>query len=142
MTLTFRNLGIDSDQPVATWPTEAVHAALERGDIRVWRRLGREVARRPWGTTARQIEEVLSFSRPYGVSELMEAVIARARASAEESEKEAVAAEIRAAIDRSGLTQTAFAAQLGTSASRLSTYASGKVTPSAGLMVRLRQIGS
>jgi hypothetical protein len=34
------------------------------------------------------------------------------------------------------------AARIGTSASRLSTYVTGKVTPSAALLVRMRRVGS
>lgn len=79
MALTFRNLDLTPDAPVASWPTEAVQAALERGDLGDWRRLVGEVARDPWGHTARQIEEVLTHSRPYGVADAMEVVIARAR---------------------------------------------------------------
>jgi hypothetical protein len=41
----------------------------------------------------RQVEEVLSHSRPYGVAEAMETALARARLRAEESERAAVTAE-------------------------------------------------
>lgn len=48
-----------------------------------------------------------------------------------------------AALTDSGLSQQAFAAALGTSASRLSTYRSGKVVPSAPLFLRaLRLAGA
>jgi ribosome-binding protein aMBF1 (putative translation factor) len=87
-----------------------------------------------------QVEEVLSHSRPYGVAEAMETALARARERAEASERAAVASEIREAVERSGLSQAEFASRVGTSASRLSTYASGKVTPSATLMVRIRRV--
>ena len=90
------------------------------------------------GRTARTLEEVLSYSRPYGVAEAMEAVIARARA--EQSERETVTAELRRAAERSGLTRAELASRLGTSASRLSTYVSGRVVPSATFMVRLRRL--
>jgi DNA-binding transcriptional regulator YiaG len=140
MPLTFRNLTIDPSEPVANWPTEAVLAALERGDLADWHRLAAEIARQPWGRTARTVEEVLGFSRPYGVAEAMEAVVARARGRAERREREAVAAEIREAVERSGLTRAELASRLGTSASRLSTYLTGKVMPSATFMVRLRRV--
>jgi transcriptional regulator with XRE-family HTH domain len=87
----------------------------------------------------RKVEEVLSHSRPYGIAEAMEAVVARIRERAEASERAEIAAEIREAIERSRLSRAEFAAAIGTSASRLSTYATGKVTPSAALMVRIRQ---
>jgi len=140
MPLAFRNVTADPSDPVTSWPTEAVQAALERGDLDHWQRLAAEISRHPWGTTARQVEEVLSHSRPYGVAELMESVIARARIRAEDDERRTIAAEIRQAIADSGLTRAEFAAHIGTSTSRLSTYATGKVTPSATFMLRIRRL--
>lgn len=80
------------------------------------------------------------MARPYGVAPLMEAALATARADAEKAEKSVVAAEIADVIRRSGLTRTEFAAYIGTSASRLSTYLAGAVMPSAALMVRMRRV--
>jgi ribosome-binding protein aMBF1 (putative translation factor) len=137
MTLAFRNLTISPQAPVSQWPTEAVQTALERGDLADWHRVAAEIQANPWGTTARQVEEVLSHSRPYGVTEAMQTVVSRARKRAEANERAAVAAAIREAIERSGLSQAEFASRVGTSPSRLSTYASGKVTPSATLMLRI-----
>ena len=140
MPLAFRNLTITPGAPVAQWPTEAVQAAIERGDLRDWRRVGAELRRDPWGRTARQVEEVLSHSRPYGAAELFEELLEHARRRAEADEREAVAAQVRRAVARSGLSKAQFATRIGTSASRLSTYLSGKVTPSAALMVRMRRL--
>lgn len=142
MALVFRNLVIDPSAPVIEWPTEAVQAALERGELDHWHRLAAEIDKQPWGRTARQVEEVLSHARPFGVADAFEAVIERARARAERSEREVVAKQIRDAISASGLTNAAFASLIGTSASRLSTYVSGKVAPSAALMVRIRRSSS
>lgn len=140
MPLVFRNLAITPDAPVVSWPTEAVQIALERGDLDDWRRIVREIEREPWGWTARQVEEVLSHSRPYGVAELMESVLAEVRSVAEERERQEVAAEVRDAIERSGLSRAEFASRIGTSTSRLSTYATGRVTPSAAMMLRIRRL--
>jgi DNA-binding transcriptional regulator YiaG len=140
MPLSFRNLTTTADAPVASWPTEAVQAALERGDLHDWHRVAVELARDPWGRTARQVEEVLGHSRPYGVAEAMEAVLARARGRCEADERAQVAAEIRAAVARSGLSRAEFASRIGTSTSRLSTYETGRVTPSAALMVRIQRL--
>lgn len=140
MAVTFRNVQASPDEPVTTWPTEAVQAALERGDLTDWRRLAAEIRRDPWGPVARRVEEVLGHSRPYGVADVMELVVSRARADAEERERAAVAAQVREAIDRSGLSRAAFASRIGTSPSRLSTYATGRVTPSAALLLRIQQV--
>jgi DNA-binding transcriptional regulator YiaG len=138
--LAFRNLTITPDAPLADWPTEAVQSAMERGDLDDWRRIAAELRRDPWGRTARQVQEVLSRCRPYGTAELMEGLLERARRRAEADEREAVVAEVRRAVARSGLSKAQFAARVGTSASRLSTYLSGKVTPSAALMLRMRRL--
>ncbi|MGH3949720.1 MAG: helix-turn-helix domain-containing protein [Pseudonocardiaceae bacterium] len=140
MALAFRNLTISPDAPVSSWPTEAVQTALERGDLGDWRRIVAELRQDPWGRTARQVEEVMSHSRPYGIADAMETVLARIRARIEAGEREEVAAEIRGAIANSRLSRTEFASRIGTSASRLSTYATGKVTPSATLMLRIRRL--
>lgn len=52
-----------------------------------------------------------------------------------------VAEELRLALTRSQLTQAAFAAALGTSQPRLSTYLSSKVSPSAEFFVRAQRLG-
>lgn len=96
-----------------------------------------EIRKAPWGRTARQVEEILAHSRPYGVAEAMEYVITRARARRAAEEHDVVATEVQRAIAQSGMSRAQLATRLGTSASRLSTYATGKVTPSATFMVRL-----
>ena len=90
------------------------------------------------GAVAAEMEEVLTYSRPYGVAKAMERIVARAREAAEASERQAVAVEVVRLIDESGLSRAEFASRIGTSASRLSTYATGRVTPSAALLVRMR----
>ena len=140
MPLAFRNLTVTPDAPVTEWPTEAVQAALERGDLADWHRIVAAIQADPWGRTARQVEEVLSHAHPYGVTEAMQTTLSRTRQRAEANERALVAAEIREAVERSGLSQAEFASRIGTSASRLSTYASGKVTPSATLMLRIRRV--
>lgn len=79
MALRFRNLTITPDAPVETWPTEAVQTALERGGAREWQRVIAVIDCDPWGPTARQVEHVLTYSRPYGVAPLMERAIQTAR---------------------------------------------------------------
>jgi hypothetical protein len=142
MSLTFRNLNISPDAPVDEWPTEAVQTAFERGDLDDWRRIAAQFRTDPWGRTARQAEEVLSHTRPYGVAELMTGLLDRARQRAEDAERAQVVAEIHHAVADSGLSKSEFAARIGTSGSRLSTYLNGKVTPSATLMVRIRAVAT
>ncbi len=137
--LAFRNVDASPDDPVSGWPHEAIQAALERGGLEHWRRLADAIQAEPWGPVARRVEQVLTYSRPYGVALAMERVIARSRNAAEAAEREAVAAEVDALVRASGLSRAEFASRIGTSASRLSTYATGKVTPSAALLMRMRR---
>lgn len=139
--LAFRNVDASPDDPVSEWPLEAIQTALQRGGLSHWRRLGKAIRAEPWGPVARRVEEVLTYSRPYGVADAMERIIARTREAAETSERRAVAAEVDRLVRESGLSRAEFASRIGTSASRLSTYATGKVTPSAALLVRMRRCG-
>ena len=59
---------------------------------------------------------------------------------AEDAERQEVTQDLAAYLTRSGLTRAEFAQQLGTSPSRLSTYLTGKVVPSAVMMVRARRL--
>jgi DNA-binding transcriptional regulator YiaG len=134
--LRFRNIDADPSAPVETWPQEGVQAALERGSITDYRRLAAAVRRAPWGPFARGLEHVLTYSQPYGAAALMRRAIDAARAQADADARAEVARQLNAAREASGLTRAEFAARLGTSASRMSTYLSGAVTPSASLLVR------
>ena len=138
--LVFRNVDASPDDPVETWPFEALVAAVERGFLPDWRRLARAIAADPWGPVAEAVDDAVRLSHPYGTTELFDAVIARARKEAVDAERREVAAEIGQLVVDSGLSRQAFAARIGTSASRLSTYLNGKVMPSAALMVRMRRV--
>ena len=138
--LKFRNVDASPDDPVETWPFEGILAAVERGTLPDWDRLATAIRADPWGPVAQQVLEAVRLSRPYGTTELLEAVVARARRLAMDSERDTVASEVRDLVGRSGLSKQDFADRIGTSRSRLSTYMSGKVMPSAALMVRMRRV--
>jgi DNA-binding transcriptional regulator YiaG len=140
--LKFRNITVSPEDPVQTWPFEGVLAAVERGTLPDWRRLARAIRADPWGPVAQQVLEAVRLSRPYGTTELLEGVVKRAREMAADSERAEVATEVRSLVSASGLSQQDFAARLGTSRSRLSTYMSGKLVPSAALVVRMRRVAS
>ncbi len=139
-TLAFRNLDVSPADPVQSWPTEAVEAAMERGLLPDWARIAAEIRGAPWGRVARTVEAVLRYNRPYGVDVLLERAIAHARADAAAADRAEVADTIRRALRESGLTRREAAYRLGTSTSRLSTYATGRVTPSAAFLVALRRL--
>jgi hypothetical protein len=103
--VSFRNVDASPEDPVSEWPQEAVQTALERGGLADWRRLAAAIEAEPWGPLARRVEEVLGYSRPYGVAEAFERTIARARETAEVAEREAVADEVRDLVRAAGLSQ-------------------------------------
>jgi hypothetical protein len=94
--LAFRNVDASPDDPVSEWPQEAIQTALERGGISQWRRLAKAIQAAPWGPVARQVEEMLTYSRPYGVANAMERVIQMAREEAERSDREVAGRELLA----------------------------------------------
>jgi hypothetical protein len=138
--LKFRNVNSSPEDPVETWPFEGILAAVERGTLPDWRRLSVAIKADPWGPVAQQVMEAISLSRPYGTTELLHSLVSSARLQAADSERGEVASEIRKLVDDSGLSRQDFADRIGTSRSRLSTYISGKVMPSASLMVRIRRV--
>jgi hypothetical protein len=138
--LKFRNVSSSPQDPVESWPFEGILATVDRGTLPDWRRLAAAIRVDPWGPVAQQVLEAIRLSRPYGTSELLDGVVSRARLEAADSERGEVASEIRKLVDDSGLPRQDFADRIGTSRPRLSTYISGKVMPSASLMVRMRRV--
>lgn len=140
MSVSFRNVDADPSDDVRTWPYEALVTTIDRGLVADWQPLFVEVRRSPWGTVARRIERYLSYRESDGVSALFRLAIDEARRRADVSDKAKVASRIRAAVERSGLTAAEVAKLAGTSASRLSTYMNGSVTPSASMLVRIERL--
>lgn len=140
MSLTFRNVDLDPGAPLDAWPFEAIVTLLERGSVTDWAQLTAHIKGQPWGVVARQVEDYLGYERPAGLAPLLERAITAARASAERRERADVAARVDELIRRSGLTTAEFASRIGTSRSRLSTYRTGSVTPSAALLLRMERL--
>jgi hypothetical protein len=128
------------DRPVEFWPTAAIRAALETGDLTVWQRIVAAVKRDPFGRTARQVEEVLEAAQPYGVSKALAEVLARTRQHLEADEAAEVASHVRVLLDRSGLGQQEFASRIGMHSDELGRYLAGEGNPSASMMVRMRRL--
>ena len=139
MPVAFRNVDASPRDDVRTWPYEALVTVIDRGLVNDWNPIFVELRRSPWGNVARRVEQYLSYREPDGVSTLFTLAIERARIDDENSDRAEVAARVRDAVVRSGLTNGEFARLVGTSASRLSTYLSGKVTPSAAMLVRIER---
>jgi len=139
MSIAFRNVDASPSDDIRTWPYEALVTVIDRGLVGDWKPIFDELRRSPWGKVARRVEAFLSYREPDGVSTLFRLAVEHARSEAEDSERAEVATRVRDAVVRSGLTNREFARLIGTSASRFSTYLSGKVTPSAAMLVRIER---
>ena len=138
MPLQFRNLTVTPNDPVHDWGFEGLLAAVDRGDLGDWRRVIEAVRQEPWGPVVQQLAQVFEVAADSGVCSAIHQAVASIQRESEQGEKAEVAAQVRKYAVRSGLSQRDFARRIGTSASRFSTYANGSVTPSAALMVRMR----
>jgi len=112
---------------------------IERGLVADWQPILRDLRQRPWGRIAGYVEQYAKNPDDVAAGALFAAALAKARKDRGEEEREEVAARVRRAIDASGVSQTEFASRIGTSASRLSTYANGHVVPSAAMLVRIER---
>ena len=139
MSIAFRNVDASPSDDIRTWPYEALVTVIDRGLVGDWKPIFDELRCSPWGKVARRVEAYLSYREPDGVSTLFRLAVEHARSEAEDSERAEVAARVRDAVARSGLRNSEFARLIGTSASRLSTYLSGKVTPSAAMLMRIER---
>ncbi len=128
------------DTPVEFWPTATIRAALQSGDITVWQRIVVAIKRDPYGRTARQVEEVLESSAPYGVSQALSEVLGRARNHLEANERTEAARHVRILQTRSGLSDQEFASRIGVGREEFGTYLDGTVSPPASLMIRMRRL--
>lgn len=140
MPLQFRNIDVSPAAPVSEWGVEGLLAAIDRGTLADWRRIHRAIETDPWGELARDLEDALAMAEDRGAAALLRESLARSRRRLETAERATVAAELRALLAASGLSQAAFARRLGTSRSRLNTWLNGRVTPKATLVVRARGV--
>ncbi|GAB3768729.1 helix-turn-helix domain-containing protein [Microlunatus parietis] len=132
----FRHIDVSPDAPVEEWGVEGILAAIDRGTIRHWRRIAAAVRKDPQGEVAADLDQALTGAESEASAAVLRLVLDRAR----ETSEQRVARRFRMAIARSGLTQAEFAARLGTSASRLSTYVTGSVVPSAAMLDRAERL--
>ncbi len=133
--LRFRNRDVSPGEPVEQWGVEGMITAIDRGGLQHWRRIAATIRRDREGPVLADLMEALETAESPGVTAALQRVVERVR-SGEEYD---VAQRIRSAIRRSNLTATDFATAIGTSGSRLSTYATGAVTPSAALLQRIER---
>lgn len=138
MSVAFRNLDFDPQAPMDRWPAEAIETVIDRGTLSDWRALAQTIRRNPWGPAARTAQTVTEWGEHYGLDALLSRVIAHAREDVSSRGRAEYAAQIRAWRAQTGMSLRDFAAQAGTSASRLSAYENAKVAPTTDVLARLR----
>ena len=132
MSLQFRNIQASADDPVESWGVEGVLTAIERGGLVHLRRVMQAALADPFGPVAEDLLEATELTES-PLAARMKALLLEAR----EGEDAVVRRRVGDAIAVSGLSLREFAHRIGTSASRLSTYATGKVQPSASTFLRI-----
>ena len=142
MTLAFRSVDAAFADAVQTWPYEALVETMERGLIGDWMPILDELRRQPWGVVARKVQRWASGATEEPAAAFFSLAIERVRQRAGAAERAELARRVREAIDQSGATAAELALHVGTSASRLSTYANGRVVPSAAMLLRIERAGA
>ena len=94
------------------------------------------IADNPEAPTFANTIAALELAEDAGAARVLQLALERARAS----EAERVGWRIREYVWRANMTQAEFARAVGTSPSRMSTYLSGSVTPSAVMLERMRRV--
>ncbi|HTQ22421.1 helix-turn-helix transcriptional regulator [Mycobacterium sp.] len=138
--LRFRNIAATPDDPVEQWGVEGVLAAIDRGSLPHWRRIAAAVRADPYGSVAADLEQALTVANDTGVVATLRRTLAQVRRDCESAARAEVRRRLGELVGRSGLTAAQFAQRLGTSASRMSTYLTGKVVPSAAVLVRSEMV--
>lgn len=123
----------------------AVHSVeqlqeVAQGALPDWRREVAVLVANPWSPHAEQLPKLAFDADRAGMAAHIRDVVELCRAQHKDREREEVAQEIRRLVADSEMTQREFAAMVGTSPSRLSTYISGWVVPSAAMLLRISRV--
>lgn len=130
--------GIDLDLFLPAIRTEAeLLGVVDHGSVLEWRHHFAMIASSPWSPYSHHLADLAQQAARPEVVGLVDRFTQVCREQHKEREREQVAEEVRRLVADSGATQREFAQWVGTSPSRLSTYISGTVTPSASLMLRI-----
>ena len=130
--------GVDPDEflPVVRTAGE-LRGLVDGGTVLEWRHHLAMIAASPWSPYAQHLVDLAEVIERPLVGDVVNRYTGLCRDRLKESEREHVADEVRRLVHASGVTQRQFAQWVGTSPSRLSSYVSGAVTPSASLMLRM-----
>lgn len=109
------------------------------GTVTEWRHHLSMVAAGPWSPYSYRLVELAKESGNVTATRHLIDLIDLCRERHKARERALIAQEVNRLLALSGLTQREFAQWIGTSPSRMSTYVSGSVTPSAALLLRMRR---
>lgn len=112
---------------------------IKSGTIREWRATLALVAHAPWSPWAERLATLADEAGLPVVAGSLRACRRVYQLRLEDVERKTVAQEVRRRVALSGVSQRQFAAYVGTSPSRLSTYTTGKVMPSAAMLLRIQR---
>lgn len=130
--------GVDPDEFLPVIRTAAeLRGLVDGGTVLEWRHHLAMIAASPWSPYAQHLVDLSDVIERPLAGEVIDRYTGLCRDRHKDSEREHVADEVRHLVHASGVTQRQFAQWVGTSPSRLSTYVSGAVTPSAALMLRM-----
>lgn len=135
--LQFRNLNVTPEDTVDLWGVEGIATAIDRGGSEHWGRIQSAVEAEPYGKVALDLEQALDVTQSPSITKLMEDWLEYCR----EDDKKRFARSFRKWVIETGMSRAELAQYLGTSRSRLSSYESGAVTPSAVVVQKVRGIG-
>ncbi|GAA1061858.1 helix-turn-helix domain-containing protein [Agromyces bracchium] len=137
MALRFRNLEVTPEDPVDRWGAEGMLAAIDRGGVDDWRKIILAIRVAPYGPVAADLEEALELAESRGSAQLLRSALEGARQTPEQR----VIERLRMLAFETDMSQGDLAARIGTSRTRLNSYLSGAVMPSAALVERVAEVG-
>ncbi len=136
--LLFEDIDLERTADEITTVAE-LHRLLDHGTVVEWRDHLSTIASCPWGPYADQLLELGHASDRASALAAIASSIEQCQEWCRDRERDQVAREIRHLVAVSGASQREFAARIGTSPSRLSTYVRGTVTPSAAMLLRIQR---
>lgn len=136
MTLSFRNLDVTPQDPVTEWGVEGLLTAIERGTAPDWKRIIATVSAIPQGGFREDLNEALELAEGGGAF-----VLNLHLSQVDETSSEKVLRRAQSAYRMANMSMEQYAKKVGTSRSRMSTYLSGKVMPSAQILQTMIDIG-
>ncbi len=126
----------------AEWGPAEIAAAIDERGLESWRSILETIGDDPWSPVAQDLTRTIPTSSDKGAATALREALLLVRKRTERAEQKDVASRVAEYIASTGITQRAFSARIGTSPSRLSTYANGSVTPSAAMMLRIAKVSA